>query len=594
MNKLTYAAAVVIATGLLRYDLQLIPANTSWIGNTWGGGNSWMQNYIEEMVVDANGRCRTNSGWDEGHNERGEYWFKNGEWHVTTHGIKDVPAVSGKTININGKTWTINNGFVGGPNGVGISDVQKATGLGIYRPKGYLMVCDDAPGQHVIKFFDVSTENPFLVKTFGEIGGIGGGIPGQVTPTKFWGLTGCGSDDAGNIYISISQEGVILRRYAAIDPQGLVWNEVPDEAIGLHFMDNAEIDRTTDGLDIWGKSEHYVMDYSQPAGKQAKLVGITLDTDRFPDDPRASNRGSIKVRYRDGKRFLFFFDQNAGALHVYRFDGELAVLFRSIKLANGRDIIINVDDDCNLWSLSGSAIEVMRCSGVESDGHLIYSEKAHFCSFPAPFTAVTQLLYDSARDVMFLGGGSAAKPTQGWGHTGPVIAKYRNWSTSRTLAWQTTVPFYHNEAPINERIVPMSWDYAGDRLYIGYLIRDQAVRLPPPYHDSPGVIRVYNTIDGAFVGRLLAGPEVHYGASWIDIFHGISAFERANGTHVICREEAWKAKLLLFTYTPTSGGVEPPRPSLHRPPPPHDPSAEVKRWSPLASSPAEATGPSNR
>jgi hypothetical protein len=117
MNKLTYAAAVVIATGLLRYDLQLIPANTSWIGNTWGGGNSWMQNYIEEMVVDANGRCRTNSGWDEGHNERGEYWFKNGEWHVTTHGIKDVPAVSGKTININGKTWTINNGFVGGPNG---------------------------------------------------------------------------------------------------------------------------------------------------------------------------------------------------------------------------------------------------------------------------------------------------------------------------------------------------------------------------------------------------------------------------------------------------------------------------------------------
>ena len=107
----------------------------------------------------------------------------------------------------------------------------------------------------------------------------------------------------------------------------------------------------------------------------------------------------------------------------------------------------------------------------------------------------------------------------------------------------------------------MSWDYAGDRLYIGYLNRDQEPLLPPPYNDSPGWIRVYNTINGQFEGRLLPSPEVLYGAGGLDIYHAISAFQLSNGDHVITREEDWKNKAILFVYKPETTTPEEPTPT---------------------------------
>jgi hypothetical protein len=546
-------------------QLLLIPNyKTSWFGNTWPGGtiNSptpWVQNYIDEMVVREDGHCLTASFWDEAGNSHGEYWW-NGQWNLIPHREADAPRISNKSANILGKEWKIVNGFVFGPNGEGLNGVVKAVALGIYRPKNYLMVADDGASQHVIKFFDVSSGNAVQVKTFGQPGGIGAGIPGQITPMKFWAITGCGSDSAGNLYVSMSQEGVILRRYQIIDPNGLGWSEVPDEAIGLHFMESTEIDRTTDGLDIWSKTKHYQMDYSQPPGKQAKLVGHTLDTDIYPNDPRAKNRGSIKVRYRDGKRFMFFFDQNAGQLHIYRFNGEIAVLLSSITdLPHG--VIGNVDDHCNVWSFNESSIELRKCTGVDASGNLIYSPKANFCPIPQPFTAVSQLLYDAPRDIMYLAGGTQESPTRGWGHMAPVVAKYKQWSTSRILAWKILVPFRHaDNVSVFDLSLPMSWDYAGDRLYIGYLNRDQEPLLPSPYNDSPGWIRVYNTINGQFEGRLLPGREVLYGAGGLDIYHAISAFQRSNGDHVITREEDWKNKAILFVYKPETTTPEEPIP----------------------------------
>jgi hypothetical protein len=151
---------------------------------------------------------------------------------------------------------------------------------------------------------------------------------------------------------------------------------------------------------------------------------------------------------------------------------------------------------------------------------------------------------------MYLAGGTTAFPLEGFGQVGPVIAKYINWSTTKNLMWQTKLPWYHNEANVGDRVVGEAWDFAGDRLYIGYLVHDSRERLPAPYDDSPGPIRVYNTVDGSFVGRLLAGPEVQYDAGWIDLFSGVSAFELADGTHLVVREEVWKNKQLLFTYRP--------------------------------------------
>lgn len=51
-------------------------------------------------------------------------------------------------------------------------------------------------------------------------------------------------------------------------------------------MDLVCADPSTDRGDVWGIQEHFVMDYAQRAGKEARLVGYSLDRHKYPNDPR--------------------------------------------------------------------------------------------------------------------------------------------------------------------------------------------------------------------------------------------------------------------------------------------------------------------
>jgi hypothetical protein len=72
---------------------------------------------------------------------------------------------------------------------------------------GQLMVADSGTGpRQQILFYDVSdAAKPKLTRSFGERGGIGAGKPGEITPTKFWGIRGTGMDEAGNLYVAMSE-----------------------------------------------------------------------------------------------------------------------------------------------------------------------------------------------------------------------------------------------------------------------------------------------------------------------------------------------------------------------------------------------------
>jgi hypothetical protein len=543
---------------------ELIPNyKTSWIGCTFAGGPQWVQNFIDDMQVEDRGngfRCYTNSGWDEAHSERGEYWWDHDGWHMIPHKENEFPAVTSKAITILGKKFRINaDGSTSLENGPHVN-VQRATALGIYRPKNLLMV---AAGDHTIKFLDVSTGNPFQVKSLGLPGGIMSGDPGKVTPTKFWGLTGCGSDAAGNLYIAMSELGAIIRRFRAVDPLGLAWdeNEVA-ELCGLHFGDVCDFDPESDGAVIYGKNERYEVDYSQPTGKQWRVTHCTYNKAIAPADPRTKDQNCVKVRYKDGERFLFSYDQNDNGVNVYKFNGELTEQFLFIP-----DVKTSyVDDNCDVWNLEDNGRKVMltRCTGMWA-GKLLYSAKSEFCPVPAPFMSAQRLLYDAARDVMFIAGGTAQLKAWGYGHPGPVVAKYSAWSTARTLEWQTAIPYLHDEIqPPLARIVPEAWDFAGDRLYIAYLFYDVKPNYAPPYHDSPGPVQVYDSLNGKFLGRLIAGPEIFHHSGSVDLFNGISAFEREDGTHAILVEEVWKNKNILYLYKPEASAPPPP------PPPPQE------------------------
>jgi hypothetical protein len=118
-----------------------------------------------------------------------------------------------------------------------------------------------------VLFYDVADMgHPKPVKTLGDRGGIASGTAGQIAPTKFWGVRGLGMDAAGNLYVAMSEMGTGLRSFS---PDGrLRW-----EVHGEFFCDVAVADPTDDAATVWGIQERYAMDWSQPAGKDAKGIG---------------------------------------------------------------------------------------------------------------------------------------------------------------------------------------------------------------------------------------------------------------------------------------------------------------------------------
>ncbi len=149
-----------------------------------------------------------------------------------------------------------------------------------------------------------------------------------MTPTKFWGIRGLGMDAAGNLYVAMSEMGSCLRKFT---PEGkLVW-----ELRGDFFVDVVSADPITDADDIWGIQEHYKMDYTQPPGKEAKLVGYSLDRHKYPNDPRGltfvkqnGEHGltSPQVVYLGRAPFLFVGGMFASNFNnIFRFDGENAI-----------------------------------------------------------------------------------------------------------------------------------------------------------------------------------------------------------------------------------------------------------------------------
>jgi hypothetical protein len=54
-------------------ESRLLPATTSWVGNSFGGGKKWVQQDIQATVVTEDGKVYCNVPWDEGGREVGIY-----------------------------------------------------------------------------------------------------------------------------------------------------------------------------------------------------------------------------------------------------------------------------------------------------------------------------------------------------------------------------------------------------------------------------------------------------------------------------------------------------------------------------------------
>lgn len=448
--------------------------------------------------------------------------------------------------------------------------------------KGQLMVGDNGPLRQV-HFFDVSGE-PRLVRSFGEKGGIGAKPAGVVTSTKLFGITGVGADKEGNLYVSLYEQGSILRSFT---PSGaLRW-----EVMALNFVDMNDVDPASDGLHVYGKQEHYVMEYGKPAGKQWTFHGYSLDSVKYPQDPRLwlTNKdhhiaSPLMRRLNGEKLYMYATGMYASHFVVYRYEGEIAVpsvmfakdrwqseatpgwppnqpaeggwIWRDANgdgrfdkgeylqpddpKTTGGDWGWWVDSKGDVWQTLGGPARLRRfpVQGFDPHGNPIYTwESATVIPAPEPFNSLKRVEYFPETDTMFLSGYTEAQPYESahWKEMGKVMARYDGWSAgNRAPKWTTTLHW-----SLDPWATPHSMSVAGDYIFVTHFHRG-----------GPIVNRVYSAATGAPVGVFKPGPEINGVTGDVDVPYGIRAFRRKDGEYLIFQEDDRYAKVVLYRWKP--------------------------------------------
>ncbi|MGB3420911.1 MAG: hypothetical protein WBA52_10840 [Dolichospermum sp.] len=456
-----------------------------------------------------------------------------------------------------------------------IIDIDKPSALAIDN-RGRLLVGENGINQQLL-IYNINNQ-PVRVDSFGDKKGIFGGVPGEVKTSKLYGITGVGTDSKGNIYINnngFNKSGTDLRKFS---PSG----QIQWQLLGLIFVDNADTDPQTDGVNLFTKQEQYVMDYSKPAGKQWTYKAYTVNPFKYSQDPRlhTSPDGTF-VRRIQGKPFLFLTDMFGGFLQIYRFqpntDGKIAIPAGMFVGTNDRgksitgnwppyqpekgewiwrDINGNgafekneydssedypymggwwVDSKGDVWKTLRIKDGIRRypLQGIDNKGNPIYSYSSmQKIKTPSIFNDLRRIEYFPETDTMYLSGFTIEHPAFGddTGVVGSEIVRFDNWSRGNpTPKWRTVVPY---DTTGQRKVSTAAMSIAGDYVF--------AVTV------KTAEVYVYKAATGELVKKMSPGPEVGNKSGWVDIPYGIRAFRRANGQYLVFVEENWQGKVLVY------------------------------------------------
>ncbi|MFE3906961.1 hypothetical protein ACFXPY_43745 [Streptomyces sp. NPDC059153] len=447
---------------------------------------------------------------------------------------------------------------------------------------GDLLVGDNGPLRQVHTYGNLSG-TPVLARSLGLAGGIGAGTPGRNIADKFFGITGVGGDSAGNVYVAMCEFGSWIRKF---DPLGnLVW-----QLQGSAFVDAADFDPQSDGLDIYTKQCHYRIDVTKPPGRDVAWRGYSLDSVKYPQDARLFLTGhqhhaaSPTLVRKNGSLYMYITGMYSSHLLIYRFEGEIAkpsgAFFKQhwtgddptwppYQPAQGewiwRDLSGNgafeageylqtgtgqnspgncwvwfVDTNGDVWEGGDRTLRRFPLQGFDTQGNPIYDYASMVTvPLPAPFTTVRRLHYDVAGDVMYMSGYTPTAPFENayWKEAGKVLARYDRWSTgNRTATWTMLLPWDTAATP-GVTTVGLAW--AGDYIFtVGVQTRGQ--------------VWVWRAGDGSAVGSWLPGSNVGgvTRTGWVDIPYGISAVRRSTGEYLVNVEDDLFNKVLLYRWVP--------------------------------------------
>ncbi|MGA2068759.1 MAG: hypothetical protein ABSG86_27575 [Thermoguttaceae bacterium] len=450
-------------------------------------------------------------------------------------------------------------------------------------PGNRLLVADAGTDQQ-IRIYDAIDTAPEFKGTLGTKGGIfAGPIPGRFGDLRLNRPAAVGVDGRGNVYVASSGAtaggSTVLECYS---PAGQCrWRR-----LGLEFVDLADVDPASE-RDVFTKEEHFAMDWSRSAGREWSYQGYTVNPRKYPDDPRLHLPAThVWVRRLAGRPFLFVSDMTGEFLHVYRFspqtDGETAIpcallakshipgkdgypahqpeqgqwLWRDRNAngamdageyqSSGKDArgIPVPDERGNIWYVDGDQVCCLPLQGVDERGVPIWDlATVRLAPRPAELDEVRRLQYLPAADAMLLGGNRGDNRNQHWKPMGPVLACYDHWSAAtRRLRWRVVLP-YAKGSQGHESAEPISFDAAGDYIFVAYTRGLKADGVKYAY------VKVFTLAQGAPVGNLIAEKELGE-IGLLDIVESVRAVRRANGEYVVFLEDDAKAKIVMFRWQP--------------------------------------------
>lgn len=454
--------------------------------------------------------------------------------------------------------------------------------------QGRLLVADSDPARNNIRIYDVS-DKPILAGTFGDAGGFypaGGKDKGIVTPTRFDGITGAGTDSSGNYYVvtdgiaaDASVDG-LGTRVISVQPEGkLNW-----QLLGRTFVETSALD-PADLTQAYNVHDHFVLNYNKPPGQQATWVGYTYNRALAQADMRPlKHSGIAQIGYIKGKRFMLVGNQYGHQYEIDRFEGEQAIpavifnsrigstwpahaprkpsIWRDGVNLNGSGAVFDgmtqaaefvtadvkvswnpwyMDSDGGMWQGNAGTGTVYHqpCDGLDANGVPIY-DPAKATQSPAlsNFTDIKRAIYDAAHDSLYVMGWTAThpNPNKWWVDAGAEIARYNHWSTAPALAYQIALP----NSP--DRPYP---DITGISIARDYIFL---------VSHSPNHLLIYNAATGDFVTTFAPGPEVG-GVGNSDTANSVNAYYKTDtGEYIVLVEDDNSAKTVMYRITTASSG----------------------------------------
>ncbi len=241
---------------------------------------------------------------------------------LSTSGRFKLEGAKDAAIGADGSLWVLEETKIqhrtvdGASLGSALEGVDLPTSVAI-DPKGRLLVCDDGPRQQVL-IYDIANE-PRLVSTLGDNGGLRSGVPGKVEPRKLFALRGAGADREGNLYVAMGFGGspsgnLVLRSFT---PEGkLRW-----ELISIAFVDTFGFDPDTDGSVIYGRTAIFDLDLSKSESvSQWRLKAFTVDPKNPQEAERLQHGCSVLFRRLQGRRLLYTIGQYGGGYRLFTFN----------------------------------------------------------------------------------------------------------------------------------------------------------------------------------------------------------------------------------------------------------------------------------